>query len=138
MALAGWFAAWVLAGHSAGELPFAVGFGLALWLLHAFDSDYVRGLTTGGRAARIGLATLRCLGLMLYSLYLLHGRLQFLAQQVARQILPQGIVFDLTAIALTCAICFVFYYSCERPFIRSRQPVSRASRPADELVAIAG
>jgi peptidoglycan/LPS O-acetylase OafA/YrhL len=138
VALAGWFAASVLAGYSAGELPFAVGFALALWLLHAFDGDYVRGLTTGDRAAWIGLATLRYLGLMSYSLYLLHGRLQFLAQQVARQILPQGIAFDLTAIALTCGICFVFYYSCERPFIRSRQPVQRPSRPAEELVAIAG
>jgi peptidoglycan/LPS O-acetylase OafA/YrhL len=136
-ALLGLFIALVLVGRATGELLFAAGFGMVLWLIHGFDGDYGHALTAGDRVTRTSLTTLKYLGLMSYSLYLLHGRLQFLAHQVARQVVPQGLGLDVAAITLTCGLCFVFYYYCERPFIKSRQR-SEVSRPADDLVAIAG
>jgi peptidoglycan/LPS O-acetylase OafA/YrhL len=75
-----------------------------LWWLHDLDDLYLHGLRKGRPTVRAGLAACRLLGLMSYSLYLLHGRLQFLAQQVCRQLLS-GITFDVAAIGTTCAMC---------------------------------
>jgi peptidoglycan/LPS O-acetylase OafA/YrhL len=56
---------------------------------------------------------------MSYSIYLLHGRLQFLAAQICRQV-TSGVTTDIAVICLTCAMCHVFYRFCETPFVRSR------------------
>lgn len=122
----GFFVATAL-GHNASDIGFALGFGLMLWWLHDLDDLYLHGLRKGSPAVRPGLAACRLLGLMSYSLYLLHGRLQFLAQQLCRQLLS-GIIFDVAAIGTTGAMCYVFYRSCEKPFIWSRSARASASR----------
>ena len=117
--LVGAFVAATLASRPTGDFLFGV-LGIALWLVHAFDDDYVRGLTHGHQLIRTGLVTLKYLGVISYSLYLLHCRFQFLAKQIVRQVVPSGIALDLGAIALTCFGCYAFYLYCERPFIRKR------------------
>lgn len=97
------------------ELSFAIAFALWLWALRRFDGFYTTTLgeqSPGGVALRVG----RILGLMSYSLYLLHGRLQFLAHQIGRQVLPAGFLLDAVAILTTCGMAFGFYWWCERPF----------------------
>jgi peptidoglycan/LPS O-acetylase OafA/YrhL len=116
-------------GREVTDVGFAVAFAVALWFVHPLDDLYSRGIREGGRATRTALVAWRNLGLMSYSLYLLHGRLQFLAQQLWRQVLSSGIAFDLLSIGTTCCICWVFYLFCEKPFVRSRlsTPASSAA-----------
>jgi peptidoglycan/LPS O-acetylase OafA/YrhL len=79
------------------------------------------------RTVRLASCSLVALGAMSYSLYLLHGRIQFLVMQPFRQVLPaDGIAFDLAVIAATSLICYGFHLMCERPFM---YPCRRASPP---------
>lgn len=110
----------VVSGHRVRDMEFALLFGVQLWFLHGLDERYRQGLSSGHASVRLGLGVGRSLGLMSYSLYLLHGRVQFLVQQIVRQLLAPGTAFDLAVIAVTCLACYVFYLACERPFIRSR------------------
>jgi len=114
------FLAWTLAGRRIGELTFAGVFAGGLWFLHAFNDGYRGALRNGSMQTRVALQSIRHLGLMSYSLYLLHGRLQFLGHQLSRQVLPAGVALDVAAIGTTCVLCYGFYLYCERPFIRSR------------------
>jgi peptidoglycan/LPS O-acetylase OafA/YrhL len=114
-----------VAGHRTDRMTFAIGFAMVLWCVHGLDEGYRRGLHSESAVIRLGFGGWRILGLMSYSLYLLHGRLQFLADQVCRQVLPAGIARDLAVISMTCASCYVFYRCCERPFIRSRVTAAR-------------
>jgi peptidoglycan/LPS O-acetylase OafA/YrhL len=127
--LIGAFVAATESGHQVDEVTFALGFALTLWSLHRLDEDYRNALRSGSRTVQVGLGGWKLLGLMSYSLYLLHGRLQFLADQFCRQILPKGIALDFAVIAVTCALCYVFYRCCERPFIQSRVVPQAAAVP---------
>ena len=75
----------------------------------------MRGLKQGSLPLRLTLGSARFLGLMSYSVYLLHGRVQFLAHQFSRQLLSPGILFDLAVIGVTCAMCAMFYWCCLTP-----------------------
>jgi peptidoglycan/LPS O-acetylase OafA/YrhL len=114
------FAAWTIAGRQVSELGFAALFAVGLWFLHSLNESYRVALRNGKAPTRFTLQLIRHLGLMSYSLYLLHGRLQFLGHQLCRQLLPPGVALDVAAIATTCVMCYGFYLYCERPFIRSR------------------
>jgi peptidoglycan/LPS O-acetylase OafA/YrhL len=128
----GVFVAVTLRGTVTGDVAFTCGFGFVLWCLHDFDSSYQSALERGALPIRVPLTLFKFLGVMSYSVYLLHGRLQFLAHQLARQLLAAGIALDLTVLALTCAMCAVFYWYCEKPFVRSR-----TNRPAPDVQAVA-
>lgn len=76
------------------------------------NAGHVQGV---GRALALPLLGL---GALSYSVYLLHGRLWMLAQQVARQLAPSdSIALDCLAVGITVALCIPFYWLCERPFI---------------------
>jgi peptidoglycan/LPS O-acetylase OafA/YrhL len=112
------FVARVLSGYSIGHLGFALGFGLFLFLVEGVDRHFVEdGLGSRRGTVRLASRLLVTLGAMSYSLYLLHGRLQYLVMQPLRQVLPaDSLVFDLAIIAATCLICYGFHLLCERPF----------------------
>lgn len=129
LALVGGFLVATVYGWHAGDTSFALMFGVVLWFAHALDDTY-RGQLHGPHAAiRILLGLSKQLGLMSYSLYLLHGRLQFLAAQLCRQVLS-GIIMDIAVIGLTCVMCYVFYRLCERPFVRTRVSPAPTNTPA--------
>jgi peptidoglycan/LPS O-acetylase OafA/YrhL len=119
----------VLAGLPVRPLGFAAFFGL--FLLAAEGADrlfFEKGLSAKGAYVRVPAALLAALGAMSYSLYLLHGRLQFFSMQPVRQVLrTDSILFDATVIAITCALCYLFYLACERPFMPRKQ--TAANRP---------
>jgi len=77
---------------------------------------------------------------MSYSLYLLHGRVQFLALQICRQVASSGLVQDALTMLTTCLLCYAFYVCFERPFIRSRvaavAPSAQLRMPAASTVSV--
>lgn len=81
------------------------------------------------------------LGTMSYSIYLLHGKLQFLSMQLSSQVFDShSIAFDVAALALSLALCVPFFYFCERPFIgkplkTSKQAAHCAALPETPLSA---
>jgi peptidoglycan/LPS O-acetylase OafA/YrhL len=128
--LAAGFVAYALAGLPVRPLGFAALFGLFLLLAEGADRLFVeKGLSAKRAYARLPAVLLTALGAMSYSLYLLHGRLQFLSMQPVRQVLrTDSILFDVAVIAVTCALCYCFYLACERPFLPRKRRA--ADRPA--------
>ncbi len=117
------FIFYLISGSPINHLAFAAGFALCLYLGEGLDRPFAERVLSSKRlAVRMIAVTSMSLGAMSYSLYLLHGRLQFLSIQVLRQVFPpNSIIFDLAVIAVTCVACFLFYHFCERPFMSSRQ-----------------
>jgi peptidoglycan/LPS O-acetylase OafA/YrhL len=114
------FLLYSLNGFPVSYLGFAAFFGFILLAAEAIDPQYRRSLTSRRRAIARAAQLLTILGAMSYSLYLVHGRLQFLSLQVARQLLPkETIALDIATITLTILMCYPFYLFCERPFIGS-------------------
>ncbi|QEL15559.1 acyltransferase family protein [Limnoglobus roseus] len=126
IALAGGIAAVFVIAAQGGKIPdlaFAAGFALVLWLGRGLDAWY-EGRVAGSRRRGVRAANrlLTTLGAMSYSIYLLHGRVRFVAMQVLRQVLPaDSIAFDAGVFLLTCGVCYGFYLLCERPFIGGRR-----------------
>ena len=121
-------------GRHASDMEFALMFGVFLWFAHQLDEPYRQQLLSPRALIRIPLGWCKLLGLMSYSLYLLHGRLQFLAAVPVRQ-LTSGIPLDLAVIAVTCLMSYVFYRYFEIPFILSRASTLPAA-PMAAVVAI--
>jgi peptidoglycan/LPS O-acetylase OafA/YrhL len=121
--LAAGFIAYALGGLPVSPLGFAGFFGLFLLVTEGADRVFVeKGLSAKRAVGRATAALLTALGAMSYSLYLLHGRLQFLSMQPVRQVLrTDSILFDIAVIGVTCVFCYVFYLACERPFLPRKQ-----------------
>jgi peptidoglycan/LPS O-acetylase OafA/YrhL len=132
--LAAGFVAYVLAGLPVRPLGFAVFFGLFLLVAEGADRLFIeKGLSAKRAYMRVPAALLAALGAMSYSLYLLHGRLQFFSMQPVRQVLrADSILFDITVIAVTCTLCYLFYLACERPFMPRKQRAADRAAPASE------
>lgn len=111
---------------------FAVVFAIALFGLEGLDAGFRRlladGATPGRRLAELSVY----LGTMSYSIYLVHGRVQFLAMQGVRQVFAEGtMAFDALSLMLTIALCYPFFRYCERPWISApastTPPVERSA-----------
>jgi peptidoglycan/LPS O-acetylase OafA/YrhL len=116
------FILYTLAGRPISVLAFAGGFGLFLYFAESADRIFVEYALTSKRILIQALAwTSMAVGAMSYSLYLLHGRLQFLTLQAVRQVLPTNTIgCDFSVIVITSALCYVFYILCERRFMSSQ------------------
>lgn len=115
------FVGFVAMGGSARHQCFAACFALAAWLLHALDAKFVGLASKAAGPLRIALSIGPLLGAMSYSIYLIHGRLQFLVDQIVRQIIGTNcIARDLLVVCLTCAACYPFYRCCEAPFFKAK------------------
>jgi peptidoglycan/LPS O-acetylase OafA/YrhL len=113
---------WIAVKLPLSHVAFAAWFAIFLLLVESVESRFVsKVLMAETPAIRIMSAVLMGLGAMSYSLYLLHNKLQYLSIQVVRQLLStNSIVLDVSVILLTCAMCYLFYLFCERPFISAR------------------
>lgn len=104
---------------------FAAIFTAGLWLAKPLD-DW---LTAASRRSSVSLLLqpFMMLGTMSYSLYLLHGCLQFFTALFIRQIFPaSSIAYDAGVIGVTTLLCWPFYHCFEAPFFR-RPNVSTAA-----------
>jgi peptidoglycan/LPS O-acetylase OafA/YrhL len=124
LAAVGGFVGWVKIGRGVDETAFALGFAAVAWLALALDDGF-RERVVGSRWRLVrwlaGLAIV-C-GLMSYSIYLVHGRVRLVAMQLARQFTPaDSLALDVGVFAITLAVCYAFYWVCERPFVRPAVP----------------
>lgn len=119
--IVGLFVATIARGGTWPPLAFAAAFASALVLASGWDSQ-ASGVMQQKTRYRVAIMWLPFLmGEMSYSIYLLHGKIHFLAAQVLRQaISPESICFQCFVIVGTCALCYPFYRCCEAPFVRAR------------------
>lgn len=124
LAAAAGFVAWVQTGRPTDETAFAAGFAVVLWLAAALDRGFrEQVIDSRWRLVRYAAGLLIVLGLMSYTVYLVHGRVRFVAMQVARQFTPaDSVALDAAVFALTLAFCYAFYWVCERPFVKPAVP----------------
>jgi peptidoglycan/LPS O-acetylase OafA/YrhL len=122
LSIVGLFFAGAANGIKPSFITFSVMFAIVLWLIRPVDSK-VRDLQ---QRNVIGIfVKLSCsLGAMSYSLYLLHGKLQYLSMRAVRQIFNVNTIpYDFFVILVTCLLCWPFYLACELPF---SQPPKKA------------
>ena len=116
LAIAGVFA--IRAGVPSSHFGFALVFGIAAYFAEGLDARFGRILESGSPVVRRCSQGLMLLGTMSYSIYLVHGRVQFLAMQFVRQVVATNtILFDVVSLGATLALCYPFYRFCEKPFI---------------------
>lgn len=96
-------------------------FTIWLWLLSSTNDRWIITRRWKFWGSTFLPYTLSILGLASYSIYLLHGRLMHLANQLSRQVFPiNSIGADVTTLIITLLLCFGFYFCAERPFVARR------------------
>lgn len=111
---------WLLTNDPSEYLWFALLFASLLWMISPIENVLVKLEHFGGKAAKFLLGAFVALGAMSYSVYLLHGKLQFLSALFVRQIVNESsLAFVLLTILLTLFLCYPFYLLVERPFMSS-------------------
>jgi peptidoglycan/LPS O-acetylase OafA/YrhL len=128
------FVSSVLRHYSPSHHVFAVCFAAMLFVAYGFDAVAAMSAVSRVRIVRLAAMCLTAVGGASYSIYLLHGRLQFLCSQVVSQVLVRNSVAnDAAVIAATVAGCLVFYLYCERPFITVKKTKSQPVKPEGAL-----
>jgi len=122
------FLAYVASGHQVGKFAFAVLLFATLWVAFPLDEHFRRAVTSRNILVRLPLRLLLVLGAMSYSIYLLHGRVHFLAAQFIRQVLPtNSLAYDVAVLVGTCVMIYPFFRCCEAPFQSSGPRLRRES-----------
>ena len=104
------------------ELGFAVVCALLLWLAAPSGSALEAHRDRGHPVLRWLLKPAAYLGVISYSVYLLHGKLVQLPAMVVRQVFaPSNPLNPLTCVLLTLALCGLFHLWAEKPFMSKRQ-----------------
>ena len=135
LAIAGVFAVW--AGVPSSHFGFSLAFGIAAYFAEGLDVRFGRLLESGPIALRRCGQGMMLLGTMSYSIYLVHGRVQFLAMQFVRQVIATDtILFDVASLGATLALCYPFFRYCEKPFISTAPAKAEVKTEAAAKVAV--
>lgn len=103
------------------SLGFATLCALILWLGQPIGLQLEAAKNHGLRPVRWLIKGAAFLGVISYSVYLLHGKLFELPAMVARQLVPMTNPLNaLLTILGTLALCAVFYMYCEKPFLSKK------------------
>ncbi|MBC7851981.1 MAG: acyltransferase [Pirellulaceae bacterium] len=131
------FLVFAASGEGINHSIFAGLFCLFLFLLYGIDQIYAAKIEKSKvKWIQWLVAGITAIGAMSYSLYLLHGRLQFLVMQFVRQaVSADTIAFDIAVIAITSTACYAFYWLCERPFIGSARKKKADDAPKGAMIA---
>ncbi len=106
-------------GFNPSWLSFSAFFAICMWLVKPQDKWFNH--MVDNRHLKYFIIPFITLGAMSYSAYLLHGKLQFLTAQLARQVLEvDSIKYDVSVIVSTLILCYPFYVYCESPFFKSK------------------
>lgn len=112
---------------SSATLGFAVVSALILWLAEPLEAPLARYLQHGHLLARGVIRGSTFLGMISYSLYLLHAKVLEGPAMVARQFFsPTTPAYIALVILGTLALCTVFHIYVEKPFMSSKQKRQRA------------
>jgi peptidoglycan/LPS O-acetylase OafA/YrhL len=96
-------------------------FALNLWLYDSIDLSHMSLGRALALPARALAQPLLALGLISYSVYLVHFNLHKLPRMVLERVIPaDSIGLDLLVILSTCLLCVPFYLICEKPFVSMR------------------
>lgn len=108
---------WLAQGNRLSEHAAAFVFAVALWLYASIPFEALPPSPVMGRAVRGLSLPLFTLGLISYSVYLIHFNLHKFPRMVLERVLPaNSILMDVLVIVSTCLLCVPFYLVCERPF----------------------
>ena len=103
------------------RLCFAAFVAWILIVAQGLDANLERLSKSPYRVVRWPWEMVTTVGLISYSVYLLHARLRFVSMQILRQILPVDcILLDFGVVVLTLGMCYGFYRVFERPFAISK------------------
>ena len=92
---------------------FSLCFAAILWLTSGLE----RPLASA--AARWWVRPTMLLGVMSYSVYLVHNRLFYLSAQVIGQLIAEdSLLFNAAVVGVTLAGCYAFHLVCEKPFCK--------------------
>ena len=122
-------------GHVPSGWELAAGLALTLVGADALDQHFAFMLERGRTLPRLVCQGAVALGVMSYSIYLLHAKVSLLSYQVLRQVVTAGVLQDVLAVVMTVGLCAPFYFLVERRFIAtgarawaSRPPSGRTER----------
>jgi peptidoglycan/LPS O-acetylase OafA/YrhL len=114
-----------------GLQVFALAFCAVLWSIHALDGPVAGLASSGATAPRVAVRALFLIGLMSYSIYLVHVQVCFVMMQCSRQVFRVGsLAHALATVAGTVLLCYPFYLLCERPTLRLASGRGPARAPA--------
>jgi peptidoglycan/LPS O-acetylase OafA/YrhL len=101
---------------------YAVCSALIIWAAMPLETTIFR-LANGDQVIlRFFFRALLSLGMISYSLYLLHGKLINLVGMFVRQVVSvENFINPILSISGTILLCAFFYKYCERPFMSSEQ-----------------
>jgi peptidoglycan/LPS O-acetylase OafA/YrhL len=126
---------------SSATLGFAVVSALILWLAEPLEAPLARYLQHGHLLARGVIRGSTFLGMISYSLYLLHAKVLEGPAMVARQVFsPTTPAYIALVILGTLALCTVFHIYVEKPFMSSKQkrhlsyPAEATSSPVAQIL----
>jgi len=107
---------------SSTALGFAICSAFILWFSMPLESILFSLKNRGNIICRNIIKASAFMGVISYSLYLLHGKILNLVSMFVRQIVPTGnFINPIMVIVGTILICAVFYHYFERPFMSSKQ-----------------
>jgi peptidoglycan/LPS O-acetylase OafA/YrhL len=113
---------WLQSIFPSVPLGFAVLCALILWFSEPLEAVFVRHKKDGGPIVRNILRGSAFLGVISYSLYLLHAKVLEGPAMIARQIFsPATPAYSLLVVGGTLAVCSVFHIYVEKPFMSGKQ-----------------
>ena len=104
----------------------ALGFALiascVLWVSAPLETVLESAKNGRNRLFRYLVKSAAFLGVISYSLYLLHGKISELPAMFARQVIPmESVFYPILTVGGTVALCSVFYNYVEKPFMSNKQ-----------------
>jgi peptidoglycan/LPS O-acetylase OafA/YrhL len=103
-------------------LGFAVVSALVLWAANPLEKTLERFKQGKSLFLKLLIKSWAFLGVISYSLYLLHAKLALLTEMFIRQFTsPHNYIYPVLVICSTVALCSVFYWYAERPFMSKKQ-----------------
>lgn len=100
------------------SLGVALLFAFLLWLAMPFEAGLAKAKSGKNLVYKYAVNAGVFLGVISYSLYLLHGKISELPAMLARQIVPMNsVLYPALIVAGTVALSYVFYRYAEKPFM---------------------
>jgi peptidoglycan/LPS O-acetylase OafA/YrhL len=120
---------WNLLGFGGGWMSFAFLSALALWGMAPLDPDLRKAASGSQWVLAFPLRVGVFLGVISYSLYLLHPKVYQVWDKVSKLLsMQQGPAYPILLIVGTIGFSYLFYLACEKPFIHGGRLYKKIAR----------